>query len=263
MLNTELEERKLAQALSQANASLTSTLNVQEVINRILDQIGKVILCDAANLMLVGENDLAHVAWWRGYGHFGASHALDAIQLNIKEVPGLDKILEKGQPLLIPDVTQDANWWAYSQLEHTWIRAYIGVPIHAEERVIGLLNVLSATPGALNQKDAQHLQEFSHHVAIAITNARLHQQMQKELAERIRIEAELRVHRDHLEELVVERTAALTRSLADAENLNQQLQLEIKAREQAEEKLRLLAITNPLTSAYKRAGINASNPVRA
>lgn len=251
LLNSELEERKLAQALGQASASLTSTLNLQEVVDRILYQIEKVILCDAAFIMLIEENDQARIVWGRGYEKFKTSKIGDATLLNIKEVPGLHKMIENGQPLIISDVTQDATWF-FSWQDYTGIRAYLGVPISSRASVIGFLNVLSTTPGAFTQKDAQHLQEFSNHVAIAITNARLHQQAQKELADRIRIEAELREHRDHLEELVIERTAELTRSLADAQNLNQQLQLEIQARQQAEENLRVLAITDPLTGAYNR-----------
>jgi diguanylate cyclase (GGDEF)-like protein len=251
ILASEARARKLAQSLSHASTWLSSTLNSEVVIDRILEQIGQVIPNDAANLMLVEEDGLARIFRGRGYEQFGTQQTLDSIRLNVMEVPGLRNMIENGQPLLIPDVTQDTNW-VYSRQEHTWIRAYIGVPIRAQERVIGFLSVLSATPQAFDPRDAENLQEFSHHAAIALTNARLHQQVQRELDERFQVEKELLLHRTRLEELVDERTYALTKSLEKSETLNRQLQLEIKARRQAEENLHWLAITDPLTEAYNR-----------
>jgi len=169
-LAAEQGERKLAEALSQASAWLSSTLDSEEVVDRILDQVGQVLPNDANNLMLIEENKRVRVFRGRGYERFGVTLTPDAVQIDITDVPGLRKIMENGQPLLIPDVTQD-DTWVYSRPEQAWIRSYVGAPILARERVIGFLSVLSATPGAFTQKDAERLQEFSRHAAIAITNA--------------------------------------------------------------------------------------------
>lgn len=251
ILASEARARKLAQSLSRASTWLSSTLNSGEVIDLILEQIGQVIPNDAANLMLIEEDGLARVFRGRGYERFGTQQTLDTIRLNVMEVSGLRSMIESGQPLLIPDVTRDAAW-VYSRPEHTWIRSYIGAPIRAQERIIGFMSVLSATPQAFDLRDAENLQEFSHHAAIALTNARLHQAVQRELEERFRVEKELLLHRTRLEELVDERTSALTKSLEKSETLNRQLQLEIRARRQAEENLHWLAITDPLTEAFNR-----------
>jgi signal transduction histidine kinase len=71
------------------------------------------------------------------------------------------------------------------------------------------------------------------------------EQLQKEIAVRQRAEQELKGYRDHLEELVKQRTAELTRA-------NEQLQQEMTERQQAEEEIRqqsqrLRALTARLT----------------
>jgi PleD family two-component response regulator len=73
------------------------------------------------------------------------------------------------------------------------------------------LNVNSATPNAYNQIDAERLQTFACHAAVAIENARLYQQAQQEILERLKAEDALRQQRDHLEDIVQERTTELRR----------------------------------------------------
>jgi len=143
---------------------------------------------------------------------------------------------QTGQPVVIPYVERDEEW-VVSRPEHVWIKSYAGAPIRVRDRVIGFLNVNSATPGFFSQADAEHLQAFANHAAIAIENARLYSQAQQELTERMRAEKELRRHRDHLEELVEERTAELVSAVEQRDRVNDDLTHEIVERTRAEEAL--------------------------
>jgi signal transduction histidine kinase len=211
-------------ALCQASAALSSTLNYEEVLDRILEQMGHVISYDAANVMLITgpEGKAARVVRGRGYERFGTAETLTSTSLQVADAPGLHQMQQTGQALVIPDVEQ-YDGWVYSRPEHTWIRSYIGAPLCFRDRVIGFLNILSATSGFFSQADAGRLQAFSDHVAIAIENARLYHQARQEIAERKRAQEELRKHRDHLEELVEERTAELRQYTVELEERNEEL----------------------------------------
>jgi signal transduction histidine kinase len=249
LLRAEREQRKLAEALRRASAALSSTLNYDEVLDRILEQIGQVVPEAAANIMLiedeepldadkdprqVGDGSMVRVLRGHGYEQFGSEAGLSSITLDVADVTGLQKMQQTGQPVVIPHVERYEEW-VYSRPEHTWIKSYVGVPISIRDHVAGFLNVNSATPGFFGQTDAENLKVFADHAAIAIENARLYHQAQQELAERVRAEKELQRHRDHLEELVKERTAELI-------SANQQLQQGITERKQAEKTLRQYTI---------------------
>lgn len=238
LAQAEQSQRQMAEAMREASAVLACTLDYDEVIDRILEQIRAVIPSDACNLMMIEVGEVARVFRGQGYDKFGTAETLDTIKLNINEVVGLRQMIETRQPILIPDVTQDPTW-IYSRPEHRWIRAYIGTPIITPRNIVGFLNTMSATPNMYDRTHVNRLQVFAHHAAIAIENARLYRQAQEEIAARIAVEEELRHHRDHLEELVKERTAEIAR----------------------------LAITDPLTGLFNRRhlmelGVQAFNQAR-
>ncbi len=221
-MRQDLEKaRDLAQALRQASAALSSTLDHDQVLDRIMEQVSKVVAYDAVNIMLI-EGDTVRVFRRRGYERFAPAAPPDAPPMRIADMPRLAQIVRTRQPLVIPDTSQDKDW-VYSRPDHTWIQSYIGVPISAREQIIGFLNVNSATRGFFTADDGERLRTFADHAAIAIENARLYRRVQQELGERIRAQEELSKHHDHLEELVQTRTHELAAA-------NEQLQKDIAER---------------------------------
>jgi diguanylate cyclase (GGDEF)-like protein len=256
LAQAEQNQRQMAEALRQASAALSCTLDFDQVIDRILEHISQVIPGDASNVMVIESGNIARVFRGRGYQKFGTAEMLTSIALNPNSVTGLRRMYETHQPIVIPDVAQDPTW-VYSRPEHHWIRSYVGVPIIARDMVVGFLNAMSATPNLYNETHAERLHAFAHHAATAIENARLYRLAQEEIAERTKVEEELRRHRNHLEELVKERTAELTTTLVQTELLNHQLQAESLARQRAQEELRLMAITDELTGVNNRRQLSA------
>jgi signal transduction histidine kinase len=201
------EARDLAQALADAGAALSSTLNYEKVLDRILEQMARVVSFDAANVMLL-EDDEVLILRGRKDELLGPLHSRPGARLKLADVAALRLMRETGQPHAIPDVEQDEMWHS-PRSDPAWIRSYLGIPIRVQEQVIGFLNIGSATPGLFGQKDAARLQAFADQAAIGIENARLYNEAQQSLAKRIRAELELRLHRDQLEDLVQQRTVEL------------------------------------------------------
>jgi len=56
ILQAEQEQRELAEALEEAAAAVSSTLDLDQVLDRILEQVERVVPGDVFNVMLVEEN---------------------------------------------------------------------------------------------------------------------------------------------------------------------------------------------------------------
>ncbi len=173
-------ERDLAEALAEAAAVVGSTLDPDQVLDRILEQVSRVVPNDATNIMLI-EGDLARPVRWRGYERFGAEEFVSAVVFHIPDVPGLQRMLGGRGPMIIPDTHAYPDWVRLPVTE--WLRSYAAAPIMVRGEVIGFLNVDSATPGFFTQDHAESLRAFAGHAAAAIENARLYEEAQRRIAE--------------------------------------------------------------------------------
>jgi PAS domain S-box-containing protein len=186
----EREQRVLAEALRDSAAALNSTLNFEEVLDRILDNVNRVIAYSVGNVMLI-ESGVARVVRRRGYDELGLSDAVMAVRFPIAETPNLRQIMETRRPLIVPDVREYPGWIELP--EFRWLRSSVGTPICVDDGVIGFLNLDSAIPGAYTPAHAERLQAFADQLAIAIRNAHMYGQAQALAAmqERQRLAREL------------------------------------------------------------------------
>jgi PAS domain S-box-containing protein len=172
LYQAEQNQRDLAEALAQAAASLSSSLELDDVLDHILEQAMSVISCKAVNIMMV-QDDRAYIARHRGYEEYpDAGRVIISYQPPLT-MPTLQQMIATGEPVLIPDTTQDATW---SQFPGTdWIRGYVGIPLRIDGQTVGFLNVDSERANFLTSETVHHLQTFADHAATAIRNARLYE----------------------------------------------------------------------------------------
>jgi signal transduction histidine kinase len=170
LLEAEQGQRMAAEALREAAVVLSSTLEFDELIQRILDQIARVVPSDARNLMLV-EGDAVRVVNSMGYERFGAQDLLEDLRLPMDSMITIRQMQETGRPIVIPDTADYPGWSTLPELD--WLRSYVGAPIIARGQLVGLLNVDSATPGFFGQEHANQLEAFASQAAIALENTQL------------------------------------------------------------------------------------------
>lgn len=190
----EREQRQLADALRNTAAFISATLDLDEVLDRVLDQIMRIIPADAQDIMLI-EDGLARIVRSRGYEARGLGQHIYNVRLPIDTTDNLHQMVTTGKPIVIPDVTEYPHWVNLDV--NSWIRCYVGAPIRLEGETIGFLNVISAAPNRFEYKHAQQLAAFADQIAIAIRNARLYERV-RSAAERLEQEVRARTAELHV-----------------------------------------------------------------
>jgi diguanylate cyclase (GGDEF)-like protein/PAS domain S-box-containing protein len=172
----EREQRIMAEALRDTAATLNSTLQFDKLLDKILDNVGRVVPHDAANIMLI-QAGVARIASCQGYeGHMPVETVL-ALRFPIAKTPSLRWMAETGRSLAVSDTWADVRWTHVPETE--WIRSYAGAPILIREQAAGFLNLDGLTPGFFTSEHAERLQVFADQAASAIENARLFGDVQR------------------------------------------------------------------------------------
>ena len=173
LLNAERKQRILAEALRDAATALNSTTDQEEILDRILQDIGRVVPHDAANVMLL-EGEQVRAVRQHGYAELRHRGMMASVSLPLRDFPGLVKMKESHRPLVISDTQTDPHWRRLPGRE--WVRSYLGAPIRTQNQLIGFVNLDSAETGFFSETNAENLLAFANQAAIAIENARLLEQ---------------------------------------------------------------------------------------
>lgn len=169
----EVEQRRLAEALRDTANTLNSTIDLSEVLDRILENIGHVVPHDAAEIMLI-EGDTACSVSRRSYTGEASEDAEDQ-RWKIAETPYLQYMIDTRQPVLLPDMITFPDG---IQVGGKLWRAAVSALISIQDERIGFIHLVSTTPHFFTPVHADRLGAFAEQCAIAIRNAQLHEQGQ-------------------------------------------------------------------------------------
>ena len=102
----------------------------------------------------------------------------------------MGRVAQTGEPLIIGDYgTWEGRSPQYADLQ---MHGGLAVPLRVGDRLVGVISVGTTDPARrFGPADLHLLDLFAQQAAIAITNARLYDQAQREIAERERFEQEI------------------------------------------------------------------------
>ena len=160
------------ETLQEVAAVIGSSLDLQETVHRILKHTQRIIPYDTATVQLLQNGEL-HVI-----GGFGFEDLNEIMKLRFPypEAGNLTTEVIDGQtPRMSPDVTSEFPTFVQPKRGQT-IRSWIGIPLIRYGEVIGLMTVDSLYCDAYNQSHVKLAATIGNHIAIALENARLHDQ---------------------------------------------------------------------------------------
>jgi sigma-B regulation protein RsbU (phosphoserine phosphatase) len=169
---TRLTEREILLTLFDLGRRVASVTELEELLQKIPELIGRLIPFDAFAVYLLDERrNVLTVAHAVGYP--------DVSTFSIKASEGVvGRVLESRQALVIGDVTRDPHYISVVP----GMASTLAVPLVHKAKPIGALNVLSRERDRYTERDTAILRQFGAHVAMAIANARLFERQRRDAA---------------------------------------------------------------------------------
>jgi two-component system, NtrC family, sensor kinase len=170
---TEDRSQELA-ALHKIASTLTSTLQLDEILSGTTDGIRQVLNVEAASLLLLDET----------HGELVFKKTLGGnpdwiFQYSLKVGSGLvGEAVRTKQPVLINDVKADPRFYPdLDSLAGLETRTLLCAPLITRGQTLGAMAVINKRDGPFNQHDQELLESMTASVANAIYNARLFHQL--------------------------------------------------------------------------------------
>ena len=164
----------LSYTLQQVGALLTTGLRLDEVYERLLDLLAQVVKYDSVSFQLFDDgSESPKLVAGRGFDFAKVRESL----LTINHNP-LNKFDEIKRWRLINDTDKDALWTPIPNHLGV-IQSWIGAKLIVKDRIIGVLNVGSQKVNAYSRADAETVEAFANQAAVAIENARLHDETRR------------------------------------------------------------------------------------
>jgi len=177
------------QALDDATRAIAGVLDLDAVLQLIVDRV-----CELAGARYAA---LGIVDRFGGIERFLTVGVTPEERARIGAPPRglglLGLIIREGRSYRIADIRAHPDSFGFPQ-NHPPMRSFLGVPVTVQGRAIGNLYLTDKKGGgAFSAADEQLVELFARHAAIAIENARLHEQVQRlaVVEERDRIGQEL------------------------------------------------------------------------
>jgi GAF domain-containing protein len=182
--------QKLA-LLNRAGQELAATLDLQWVVEQLLQEVTEIIGTVGASVWLWDEEQEGGLVC-QAASHRDLSRSLLSLRLQ----PGqgiVGWVAQTGESAIVASAPDDPHFFPGID-EQTGLRttSLLAVPLWARGEVIGVLEVMNKQSGDFDVDDRVLVETLAASAAIAIENARLHQQLQD--------------HAEQLEQRVQERT---------------------------------------------------------
>jgi adenylate cyclase len=175
----QLELRQL-RALARTTALITSTLDVDRVLEQVMDTVIQLTGAERGYLMLRDQAT--------GALEFRTARGIDREQLSRSDFiisnTIVNEVATTGQPVLTDNAGDDPRYRGHDSIVGFQLRSILAVPLTVAEATIGVVYCDNrAMVGLFREHEMNLLRAFADQAAVAIQNARLFEAARARLAE--------------------------------------------------------------------------------
>jgi PAS domain S-box-containing protein len=183
-----------SETLRESFASIVGTFEFTEIIEHILDQIGRVVPFDSASVWRLEGNVQKLIA----SRNLPPDNFIEEMEIKVDEINSALPILQGEVPYVLNHNVQE-ELLDFKDPPHNIIHSWLAIPLKTHGNIIGLIALDGHRTNQFNEHHAQLAVTFANQVAIALENARLFSELQNELLTREKLIKELESKNAELE----------------------------------------------------------------
>jgi adenylate cyclase len=173
------EERRSLRALTQVGQVINSSLELNEVLQIVMDNIIRLTGAERGFLMLKNDAGELTIRIARNW----TQESIDPSEISISHTV-IYRVINSGQPVLTTNAQEDPRFTGQQSIVAYNIRSIVCVALKVKGELTGVIYVDHRIRTALfTQKDLDLLDAFTNQAAVAIENARLFASVKKTLEE--------------------------------------------------------------------------------
>jgi PAS domain S-box-containing protein len=172
-------ERQALHALYEVGQSVSSTLDLEEVLNQVMDRIIQLTGAERSLLMLKNEDSgEMDVRVSRNVDQAVLAQSDFAVSRTI-----VQQVAQEGKPVATTNAQADPRFAAQESVVAYSLRSILCVPLMVRDRVTGVIYADNRIrTGLFGDKERDLLAAFANQAALAIENARLFDRVKQQLA---------------------------------------------------------------------------------
>ena len=164
----------------EISTSIHETLDLNEMLNRILLKIRRVFQIEGASLA-IHDPENKEFFFIRTVEDDHQPDAERMRRMQFADHLGVAGwVLRRNQPVIIQDVSKDDRFFQGIDLQENFVtRNMICLPLRTPKGTIGVLYALNKLEGAFTEKEAKLLEVLSGTIAVALENAKLYGELKR------------------------------------------------------------------------------------
>lgn len=174
------QENKTLLLLNQASRILTSTLEVKEVLKRLLQITAQMVGAETCSVWLQHPQQPAALIC-RAIYHPG--NEIDLVGTTIPHDKGVvGWVFRTGQSTIVQNPQQDSRFFGQLDAQNDFTtQSLLAVPLHLRNKTIGVVEVVNKLAGRFSRKDLDLVETLAASAAVAVENAQMVERLQKQM----------------------------------------------------------------------------------
>jgi len=161
--------------ITEVARTVNSSLSLDKVLETSMRLVTQIMRAEASSLMLLDE-EKKELVFKVALGKKGE----EVKEIRIPVGCGIaGYVAERGEPLIVPDVTKDPRFFKAADEKSGFItRSIICVPLKIKDRLIGVCEAINRVGGTFENDDIELFEAISLQIAIALENASLYKELE-------------------------------------------------------------------------------------